>query len=160
MPGTTEHAKSPEAAVRTLHEELLGAWNRRDARGYAAQFAPAGAMVGFDGSQVNGSDVEDHLTPIFADHPTAAYVWKVREVRELAEGVVLLRAIVGMVPPGQTELNPAVNAVQSLVAQNASGTWRVALFQNTPAQYHGRPELAEQHTEELRQILQNSPGQS
>ena len=57
-----------------------------------------------------------------------------------------------MVPPGQTRLNPAVNAVQSLVAQDDDG-WRVVLFQNTPAQHHGRPDLVEQHTAELQQIL-------
>ncbi|TDC85874.1 SgcJ/EcaC family oxidoreductase [Actinomadura sp. 7K507] len=153
MHETTEHAKSAEAAVHALYEELLVAWNRRDARGYAALFAPDGALVGFDGGQVPGAEVADHLTPIFADHPTAAYVWKVREVRALSQDVVLLRAIAGMVPPGQTDLNPAANAVQSLVAQNHSGTWQVELFHNTPAQYHGRPDLAEQHTAELTGLL-------
>ncbi|MFV2178252.1 SgcJ/EcaC family oxidoreductase [Actinomadura sp. LOL_016] len=142
-----------EHAVRALYEELLTAWNRRDARGYAALFAPDGALVGFDGSQEPGSAVEDHLAPIFADHPTASYVWKVGEVRALSEDAVLLRAIVGMVPPGQTDLNPAANAVQSLLAQRRAGEWRVVLFQNTPAQYHGRPELVEQHTGELREVL-------
>ncbi|QFY10441.1 SgcJ/EcaC family oxidoreductase [Nonomuraea phyllanthi] len=163
MSETTEHRKQAEAAALELYEDLIGAWNRRDAAGMAALFDPAGAMVGFDGSQVAGSDVEGHLAPIFADHPTAPYLYKVREVRALAEGVVLLRAIAGMVPPGRTELNPAANAVQSLVAQsgsnqNGSGTWRVVLFQNTPAQYHGRPELVEQHTEELSGLLRGASG--
>jgi uncharacterized protein (TIGR02246 family) len=148
-------AKEPttaEAAVRALYEDLLDAWNRRDVGAYAAFFAADGALIGFDGSQVPGSQVRDHLTPIFADHPTAAYVAKVREVRALSDGVVLVRAIVGMVPPGQTELNPEANAVQSLVAEHRSDGWRVALFQNTPAQYHGRPELVDRHTAELRRL--------
>lgn len=149
----TTDVKSSEAAVRALYEGLLSAWNRRDARGYAALFAPDGALVGFDGSQVPGSQVEDHLTPIFADDAPASYVSKVREVRPLGEEVVLLRAIGGMVPPGRTVLDPAANSVQSLVAQNRSGTWRVALFHNTPARYRGRPELVKQHTDELRQVL-------
>ena len=51
------------------------------------------------------------------------------------------------------EINPAVNAIQSLVAVTRDGRWRIALFQNTPAQFHGRPELAQQLTEELRQLL-------
>ncbi|WP_024800781.1 hypothetical protein [Nocardia sp. BMG51109] len=58
-----------------------------------------------------------------------------------------------MVPPGRDDLNPDANAVQSLVAQHRCGTWQVALFHNTPAQYHGRPELADQHTDELRRVL-------
>jgi uncharacterized protein (TIGR02246 family) len=156
MPETTEHMKSSEAAVRALYEDLLAAWNRRDAREYAALFAPDGALVGFDGSQVSGSQVEDHLTSIFADDAPASYVSKIREVQPLAEEVVLLRAIVGVVPVGRTVLDPAANSVQSLVAQNRSGTWRVVLFQDTRAQYQGRPDLVKQHTDELRQVLHNS----
>lgn len=136
-------------SVLELYEELLSAWNSRDAKGYAALFADDAALVGFDGSQIAGSEVEAHLMGIFADHPTASYVWKVREIKTLGDGVVLLRAIVGMVPPGAAEPNPATNAVQSLVAVDG----RIVLFQNTPAQYHGRPDLAEAHTAEIRAML-------
>jgi uncharacterized protein (TIGR02246 family) len=141
------------AAVERLYEELLTAWNDRDARRYAALFAADASLIGFDGSQVSGSEVEGHLTPIFTDHPTASYVWKVQEVCPLGSGVVLLRARVGMIPPGQTEPNPAVNAIQSLVAVEQNRTWRVALFQNTPAQYHGRPDLTDEHTAEMREAV-------
>jgi hypothetical protein len=58
-----------------------------------------------------------------------------------------------MVPPGQSDLNPAVNTVQTLVAAKKDGEWRVALYQNTPAQFHGRPEMVQELTEELRQLL-------
>lgn len=150
--------ESVTPAVRNLYEELLRAWNRRDAHAYAALFAPDAAMIGFDGSQVRGSDVERHLAPIFADHPTAAYVWKVREVRPLGGNAAILRAIAGMVPPGQSELNAAVNAVQTLVAEYGSGSWRVALFQNTPAAYHHRPDLVDQHTDELQRVLRAEHG--
>jgi uncharacterized protein (TIGR02246 family) len=151
MRGSTAAA---EASARRLYEELLAAWNRRDAHGMGQLFAPEGEMVGFDGSQVSGAQVEEHLTPIFADHPTPPYVWKIRVVRALSDDVALLRAIAGMIPPGQKDLNPALNSVQALVAENLAGTgWQVALFQNTPAQYHGRPEAAEAHAEELREVL-------
>ncbi|MEU8085528.1 SgcJ/EcaC family oxidoreductase [Micromonospora sp. NPDC049101] len=141
------------AAVQRLYEELLTAWNDRDARRYAALFADDASLVGFDGSQVSASELAGHLAPIFTDHPTASYVWRVQEVRPLGHGVALLRARVGMVPPGQTDVNPAVNAVQSLVAVQQNGTWRVALFHNTPAQYHGRSDLADQHTADMRDAM-------
>ncbi len=64
-----------------------------------------------------------------------------------------MRAIVGMVPPGKEDLEPALNAVQTLVAARNEGTWQIALFQNTPAQLHGRPELVKRMTKELRQPL-------
>lgn len=84
---------------------------------------------------------------------TSAYIGNVREVRFLSPAVAILRAVVGMVPHGKTDINPATNAIQSLVAVKRNGQWRIALFQNTPAQFHGRPDLVEPLTEELRQML-------
>ena len=149
----TEITGNREDAVRALHEALLTAWNNQDARAYAALFAADATLIGFDGGQVAGSAVEEHLASIFADHRTASYVHKVIEVRPVTDDVVLLRAKVGMVPPGTSDVNPETNAVQSLVAVREDGTWRIALFQNTPAQYHGRPDLAEEHTAEMRRAL-------
>ena len=140
--------------VRALYDRLLTAWNERDARQFAAQFLEDGHMVGFDGSQADSaSEIAEHLSAVFASHPTAPYVWKVRGVLALTDSVALLRAVTGMVPPGQTELNPAVNAIQSLVAVRRGGTWRIAMLQTTPAAFHGRPEAVESLTDELRALL-------
>src|SRR5690606_19375621 len=113
-----------------------------------------GSVIGFDGSLMNGrAEIEATLGPIFADHPTATYVSKVREVRLLAPTVALLRAAVGMVPPGQSQINPAVNAIQSLVAVKEGDRWSIALYHNTPAQFHGRPHLVEEMTAELQALV-------
>lgn len=142
------------SAVSALYEQLLASWNARDVASYAALFAPDGNIVGFDGSQVDGpAAIAAHLGQIFADHPTPTYLAKVREVRALGLDVVLLRAVAGLLPRGQADLNPAANAIQSLVAVRRDGAWRIALFQNTPAQFHDRPELAQQLTAELRELL-------
>jgi uncharacterized protein (TIGR02246 family) len=141
--------------VRALYQELLDAWNRRDAAAYAGLLAEEASVIGFDGSQMEGpAEVEATLSRIFQDHPTAAYVSVVRGVRFLTPDVAMLRAVAGMVPPGETDIKPAVNAVQSLVAVRREGGWRVALFQNTPAAFHGRPEESENLTAELRGVLQ------
>ena len=148
-------AQSRDAAdISALYQQLLESWNRRDAAAYAALFAEDASVVGFDGSQMNGrAEIAAEIGRIFADHPTSRYVGKIREVRLLTPDVALLRAVVGMTPPGQSDINPAVNAIQSLVAAKQNGAWRITLFQNTPAQFHGRPELAQQLTDELRQLL-------
>ena len=73
-------------------------------------------------------------------------------MRLLSPEVVILRAIVGMVPHGQSDIALQLNAIQSLVATKHDVQWRIALFQNTPAQFHGRPEQVQQMTEELRQV--------
>jgi uncharacterized protein (TIGR02246 family) len=48
-------------------------------------------------------------------------------VRLLSPEVANLHAIVGMLPPGKSDINPAVNAHQILVAVKRDGTWRIEL---------------------------------
>ncbi|HEX6305394.1 MAG TPA: SgcJ/EcaC family oxidoreductase [Anaerolineales bacterium] len=140
--------------IKSLYQRLLDCWNQRTAEGYAELFSEDGNVVGFDGSQMNGRrEIASELGRIFADHQIATYVAKVREVRFLTGEVAVLRAVVGMVPPGQNDINPAANAVQTLVAVRGEEPWRIAVFHNTPAAYHGRPELAEALTEDLRELL-------
>ena len=76
-----------------------------------------------------------------------------RAVRWLGPEAALLRAVGGLVPDGQHELNPAANSIQSLVATRPAGAWQIVHYTNTPAQFHGRPDLAEALTAELRQLL-------
>lgn len=156
MPSATE-IRLDESGVRGLYADLLDAWNRRDASGMAGLFAPDGVLVGFDGSNLRGAEVEAHLAPIFTDHATARFVASVRAVRPLGPGTALLHALVGMVPPGQDALDPDVNAVQALVGEDTADGWRVVLFQNTPARYSGRPDLAARHTAEVSAALADRP---
>jgi uncharacterized protein (TIGR02246 family) len=147
--------REPEAPEQ-LYWMLLERWNHRDASGFAALFRSEGHAIGFDGSEMHGrEEIERALADVFAGHETAAYVAKVREVRALGDSVAIVRAVVGMVPAGGRELNTGVNAIQTLVASLADGDWRIVLFQNTPAQYHGRPEAAAALNAELRALLQN-----
>jgi uncharacterized protein (TIGR02246 family) len=142
--------------IRLLYEQILIAWNQQDAAAMAARFEEDGNIVGFDGSQADSrAAIEDHLRPIFGDHPTAAYVAIVREIRMLGRDVGLLRAVVGMIPPNSDDINPAGNTIQTLVAiQNADG-WQAALFQSTPAAWHGRPQDSADLTEELRDVMRH-----
>lgn len=143
--------------VEALYRSLLDRWNHGDAEGYGALFSADGSIVGFDGSCVESpATIAEHLASIFADHRTATYVAKVREVRALGDGAALLRGVAGLVPPGESDVNPEANAVQALVAVRADhgeGGWKVAHFQNTPAAFHGRPEEADALTAELRAVL-------
>jgi uncharacterized protein (TIGR02246 family) len=138
------------AVVVALYTELLSAWNRRDHAAFAALFAEDGTAIGFDGSEMKGREqTSAELGAIFASHPTAAYVAKVSEIRQLDSQTLMLRAKAGMVPPGKTDLMPERNAMQTLVAVVAAGQLKIALFQNTPARFDGRPRLVEEMTAEL-----------
>jgi uncharacterized protein (TIGR02246 family) len=137
-----------------LYTRLLEAWNARDADAFASLFTADASVVGFDGSLMNGAaQIASELRAIFAHHQTASYVAKVREVRQLDSRTFLLRAVVGMAPPGKAELNPAVNAIQSLVIVESAAEQKITLLQNTPAAFHGRPQLAENLTHELTDVL-------
>ena len=143
-----------EAEVKKLYQKLIDAWNKRDAKGMAEIFTEQGIQIGFDGSKVIGrQEILSHLEPIFLNHPTAPYVTKIKEIRALGANAALLQAIAGMVPPGKTDIEPTVNAHQTLVAIKNDHGWQIELFQNTPAQFHGRPELVKQMTGELRESI-------
>ena len=153
-----QQAGGDEAATRELYTWLIEAWNKRNARDFALVFASNGSIVGFDGSQVNGQmEIGAHVSEVFSHHQTATYVTIVREVRSISADVALLRSNAGMVPPGKDDINPEVNAVQSLVAARKGGKWEIALFQNTPAALHDRPEISKKLTEELRAVLKTLP---
>ncbi|ASN07455.1 DUF4440 domain-containing protein [Virgibacillus necropolis] len=139
--------------IYVLYQQLIDAWNKRDANGMAELFTNEGELIGFDGSLTSGSnEVFSHLKPIFEEHPTPPFVYKIKGIRKLDSDTGIVRAIAGMVPPGGKELDPSLNAHQTLVAVKNRGNWQIELFQNTPAQFHGRPELVEKMTNELRDI--------
>ncbi|UOR11015.1 SgcJ/EcaC family oxidoreductase [Halobacillus amylolyticus] len=145
-----DHSRIKEE-VTALYKKLIEAWNHRNAKAMATLYTETGEQIGFDGSLMEGpEEMVSELSEVFGQHPTPPFVSKVKDVRILGEESAVLRAIVGMVPPGQTELNPELNAHQTLTAVKRDQEWKVELFQNTPAQYHGRPDLVEAMTEELK----------
>ena len=120
----------------------------------AALVAAKGNITGFDGSQMNGrQEIRDQLSQIFTDHKVSSYVGIVREVRQLSHTIFLLRAVAGMIPPGQEKIKEDVNAVQTLILRKDSDNenFLITVFHNTPAAFHGRPELRRELTEELQQ---------
>lgn len=141
-------------AIVDLYFTLLTRWNDKDAPGMAALLTHDGQMVGFDGSLMEGpADVASALGAIFSHHATAAYIAKVKGVQMIGPDAGLLRAMVGMVSRGRSDISPMVNAVQTLVASRVDGCWRVALLQSTPAAFHGRPQMVDAFSDELREVL-------
>ncbi len=143
-----------ENVIRALYVDLLESWNKRNAYDFAALFEEKAHVVGFDGTPMNGrAEIGTTLHDIFADHQTGKYVGKIREVRFLSPETAILRAVCGIIPHGSIDINPALNSIQTLIASKHNGQWWIALFQNTPAQFHGRPEHSEALTQELRELL-------
>lgn len=151
---TSEIQVNEETFIRMLYHNLLEAWNKRNAADMAELFMNDGTLIGFDGSQVRGKDeIDKHLASIFFDHATATYVSKIRNIKWITHDVAVLSAITGMIPAGKTEINPEMNAVQALMTYKENKDWKIAFFQNTPAAFHGHPEISEKLTRELRDVL-------
>jgi uncharacterized protein (TIGR02246 family) len=147
-----------ENDVRTLYDRLIAAWNDHDGVAMAEPFAAEGVVIGFDGSVSSGKQtIGTEMSNIFADHETGRYAVKVHSVRPLGAQAMILRAIAGLVPPGGTAINPETNSHQTVVAEEQGDEWRIVLFQNTPAQFHGRPGLVEEMTRELQAVADASP---
>lgn len=146
-----------EQKIRDLYHNLLNAWNNSDAKAMAELCSINANLIGFDGSQHNGrTNIELDMQKIFVSHKVPSFIYKIREVRFLSDYTAVLRAVVSMVPQGGTDIIPEVNAIQTLVTAKYNDKWMVELFQNTPAAYHGRPELMKQLTDELREVLHTS----
>jgi uncharacterized protein (TIGR02246 family) len=140
-----------------LYHKLIDAWNHRDATAFANLFAIESICVGYDGSEMNGrNSIAAELSKIFAGHETARYVAIVRETKLLANDTVLLRAHVGMIQPNQTKVESNRNAIQIMIARLQNRSGEIISFQNTPAQYHGRPDDLATLTAELQQMADNS----
>lgn len=146
-----------ENEVKALYQKLIAGWNAHDGEAMAAPFADDGVIIGFDGSLSSGKQtISTEMASIFADHETGRYAVKVESIRVLGPEAVILRAIAGLVPPGRAAINPETNSHQTVVAEGQNGEWSIVLFQNTPAQFHGRPELVEDMTRELQAIAEAS----
>jgi len=146
-----------ENDVRALYDKLVAGWNDHDGDAMAEPFADDGVVIGFDGSVSSGRErIATEMSSIFADHETGRYAVKVQAVRTLGPQAVILRAIAGLVPRGQTAINPETNSHQTVVAEEHDGEWQILLFQNTPAQFHGRPGLVEDMTRELQAVADAS----
>ncbi|HEY6684199.1 MAG TPA: SgcJ/EcaC family oxidoreductase [Propionibacteriaceae bacterium] len=139
-----------ENDVRALYDRLITGWNDHDGDAMAEPFAEDSVIIGFDGSVNSGRQtIGTEMSNIFADHETGRFAVKVQSVRSLGPQAMILRAIAGLVPPGETGINPETNSHKTVVAEQQDGQWRIVLFQNTPAQFHGRPEQVENMTREL-----------
>ncbi len=141
--------------VHMLYHKLLKYWNERNSTSFAGLFTEDGNLIGFDGSQTDGqSEIYSHISQIFSNHITSKYVGKVRSIRFLNSEVGVHIAVASMVRPDDSDIDPELNTIQTLVATKNKEEWKITVYQNTPAEFHGRPELREQLTIELRQVLQ------
>lgn len=140
--------------VVALYKKWIKAWNDQKATDMAALVDTQGTVIGFDGSLMTGPmEVHEQLSEIFQHHPTGRYAIDIRDVRELGADTALVRAATSMVPRVGDDINPSVNAFQTLIGVRQGGQWKIAHFQNTPAAFHGNPEESKKFSADVRAAL-------
>jgi uncharacterized protein (TIGR02246 family) len=134
----------------------MNGWNSGSGKVFATPFAENGDLVGFDGTHLKGrQEIDSFHQQLFDTYVKGSrLVRRMRSVRFLMPDVAIMYAVSGTIMSGQTDIEPERNSVQTLVAMKDSGRkWWLVAFQNTRAQYFGRPEQSQALTEELRGLL-------
>jgi len=123
-----------EAEIRDLQVRQQEAWNRHDARAYAALFTDDGDVVNVVGWWWKGrSDIETNLTGAFSVvfRDSTLKITDV-QVRFLASDIAVAHVRWSMegskTPPGIPEPR---EGIQIQVLQKRDSAWRIAAFQNT-----------------------------
>jgi uncharacterized protein (TIGR02246 family) len=144
-----------EAAIRELYQQMVDGWNRGNGEAFAAPYAEDGDLVGFDGTYLKGRrEIASFHQQLFDRFIKGSrLVGKIRSVRFLTLDVAVMHSVSGTVMAGQSDIDPERNSIHMLVAIKSGPEWRLAAFQNTRAQYLGRPEALQALTDELRQEL-------
>src|SRR5687767_3794104 len=130
--GTAETARD-ESTIRHIPQQIAVAWNKGSGSGIAAVYAHDGTLVAGDGKLTQGrSQIARYHDEQFAAFLKGTRLSvQVKSVRFLSPGVALMRTEGGILWPGQSELAPGNQGIQSFVVVKDNGVWRVTLFQNT-----------------------------
>ena len=139
-----------DTQIRALYARYLAGWNQRSGVTVSSVFADDGELIDLDGTLRSGRlSIAADMRRMLAEHATPTFVGVVRSVRRLADGVVLLHAVAGMVPPSADGVDPSLHTVHALTAVEDAGRWKIALLQSTPARYGGRADTLAALTAEL-----------
>ena len=141
-----------EVEIRRLYKQMIDGWNNGSGNAFAAPFTDDSDFIGFDGTHMKGRQQIAAFHQMLFDTfvKGSRLVGKVRSIRFLGSDVAIMIAVGGTVMAGQTDIEPERNSIHTLVAIKHDRKWQFTAFQNTRAQYIGRPEKSQQLTEELR----------
>jgi uncharacterized protein (TIGR02246 family) len=122
---------------------------------FAAPYTDVCDYIGFDGTYLKGREEIASLHQMLFDKfvKGSRLVGKIRSIRFLTSDIAIVVAVGGTVMVGQSDIDPERNSIHMLVAINQNANWRFTAFQNSRAQFIGRPEEAQALTNELRQLL-------
>jgi uncharacterized protein (TIGR02246 family) len=152
---TLDSKSHDEAIIRTLYQQTIDGWNQGSGDAFAAPYSEDSDFVGFDGTYLKGRQQIASFHQMLLDKflKGSRLIGKIRSIRFIAENVAIMIAVGGTVMAGQSDIEPERNSIHTIVAVKRDNNWYFTAFQNSRAQYIGRPEESQALTEELRQEL-------
>ena len=144
-----------EAAIRKLYQQMIDGWNAGNGDAFAAPYTDDSDYIGFDGTYMKGRQEIASFHQMLFDKflKGSRLIGKIRTIRFVTMDVAVLVAVGGTVMAGQSDIEPERNSIHTIVAVKRNRNWYFTAFQNSRAQYIGRPEEYQALTEELRQEL-------
>jgi uncharacterized protein (TIGR02246 family) len=153
----TKSSDEGEAAIHALYFQMIDGWNKGNGDVFAAPFAEDADLVGFDGTHLKGrQEIASFHQRLFDTFVKGSrLIGKVRNVQFLTPDVAIMHAVGGTIMAGQSDIESERNSVHTIVAKkdDVSSQWHIVAFQNTRAQYIGRPDMVQALTEDLRREL-------
>lgn len=122
-----------EAAVRHLYQQLMDGWNKGSGDAFAAVFAEDGVLVAFDGTAFTSrQEIVSFHQPLFDTWLKGTrLIGEVTRVQFLTADVAVMHAIGGTIIRGKSKPDQSRDSIQTLVAAQKDGEWKLAAFQNT-----------------------------
>ena len=144
-----------EAAIRALYQQMIDGWNAGNGDDFAAPYTDDSDFIGFDGTYMKGRQEIASFHQMLFDKflRGSRLIGKIRSMRFVTVDIAIMIAVGGTVMAGQSDIEPERNSIHTIVAVKYDNHWYFTAFQNSRAQYIGRPEESQALTEELRQEL-------
>jgi uncharacterized protein (TIGR02246 family) len=122
------------AELESIPAGMIEAWNRGDAAGFVAAFAPDAEFVAFEGTILHGTDA------IIAFHQPL-FDTLLRGSRLVSGGVPFVRVFddrcavvhnrVAVILPGEAAPSPSRNSMETFTVVRGEDGWRVVASQNS-----------------------------
>ena len=154
-PQISNSRDTDKATIRSLYEQMIDGWNKGSGQIFAAPYTDDSDFIGFDGTYLKGrQEIASFHQMIFDKFLKGSrVVGKIRSTRFVTEDVAVMIAVGGTMMAGQSDIEPERNSIHTLVAIKRDAKWYFTAFQNSRAQFIGRPEESQALIEELREKL-------
>jgi len=122
-----------ETKLRQMHADMIAAWNRGSAAGFAAPFAPDADFIAFEGTQLKGRSqiAQFHQMLFETSLQNTTLEGGVHFVRFLRPDFAVLHAWSTSSLPNERNASPSRDSLQLFVATKHGGYWQFDALQNS-----------------------------